>query len=149
MKNGVPTLLVAEDNEEDFLVLVHALRKATFATDLQRVRNGAEVIEYLAGDKSFADREAYPLPELILLDLKMPDVSGFEVLIWLRSHDNLKNLPAVVFSASDNPSDIQQARALGATAYLVKPTTYDGYPKVAQALHDLWKAAGHPTGQNA
>jgi CheY-like chemotaxis protein len=142
MKNGVPTLLVAEDDEKDFLVLVHALRKAKFETDLQRVSNGAEVIKYLAGDNAFADREAYPLPELILLDLKMPDVSGFDVLIWLRSREKLKNLPAIVFSASDNPADMQQARELGATAYLVKPTAYDGYPKVAQALHDLWRAVG-------
>jgi len=62
------------------------------------------------------------------------------VLIWLRKHEQLKKLPAVVFSASDNPTDIQQARALGATAYLVKPSAYDGYPKVVQALRDLWKA---------
>jgi CheY-like chemotaxis protein len=143
MKNGAPTLLAAEDDEKDFLVLVHALRKANFETDLQRVCNGAEVIEYLAGDKAFADRESYPVPDLVLLDLKMPDLSGFDVLIWLRSHDKLKHLPAVIFSASDNPSDMQQARALGATAYLVKPTSYDGYPKVVQALRDLWRVVGH------
>src|SRR5690349_21426075 len=140
MKNGVPTLLVAEDDENDFLVLGRALRKANFDTDLRRVSNGAEVIEYLAGENGFADRAAHPLPELILLDLKMPSKGGFDVLIWLRNHERLKKLPAIVFSASDNPNDMQQARALGATAYLVKPSAYDGYPKVVQALRDLWKS---------
>ena len=140
MKNGVPTLLVAEDDENDFLVLVRALRKANFETDLRRVSNGAEVIDYLAGEDGFADRAAHPFPELILLDLKMPTKGGFDVLIWLRNQETLKNLPAVVFSASDNPTDMQQARVLGATAYLVKPSAYDGYPKVVQALRDLWRA---------
>jgi CheY-like chemotaxis protein len=140
MKNGIPTLLVAEDDDNDFLVLEQALRKVNFETDLRRVRDGAELIHYLAGENGFADREAHLLPELILLDLKMPRRSGFDVLIWLRSHERMKHLPAVVFSASDNPSDMQQARALGATAYLVKPKAYDGYPKLAQALRDLWRA---------
>jgi CheY-like chemotaxis protein len=140
MKNGIPTLLVAEDDENDFLVLGQALRKVNFETDLRRVRDGAEVIGYLAGENGFANRETHPLPELILLDLKMPRRGGFDVLIWLRNDEKLKNLPAIVFSASDNPTDMQQARALGATAYLVKPLDYDGYPKVAQALRDLWRA---------
>jgi len=140
MKNRAPTLLIAEDDENDFLVLGRALKKANFETDLRRVSNGAELIEYLAGENAYADREAHPLPELILLDLKMPSLGGFDVLIWLRNHDKLKHLPAVVFSASDNPHDLQQSRALGATAYLVKPSEYDGYPKVVQALRDLWKA---------
>jgi CheY-like chemotaxis protein len=140
MKNGFPTLLVAEDDENDFLVLGRALRTANFETDLRRVHDGAEVIGYLAGENGFADRQTHPLPELILLDLKMPRRNGFDVLIWLRNHERLRNLPAVVFSASDNPSDMQQARELGATAYLVKPKAHDGYPKLAQALRDLWRA---------
>jgi CheY-like chemotaxis protein len=140
MKNGIPTLLVAEDDDNDFLVLEQALTKVSFETDLRRVRDGAEIIQYLAGEDGFADREAHPLPELILLDLKMPRRSGFDVLIWLRNHERLKHLPAVIFSTSDNPDDMQQARALGATAYLTKPKAYDGYPKLAQALRDLWRA---------
>jgi CheY-like chemotaxis protein len=146
MKNRAPTLLVAEDDENDFLVLGRALKKANFETDLRRVSNGAELINYLAGKNGYADRQAHPLPELILLDLKMPSLGGFDVLIWLRNHEKLKNLPAVVFSGSDNPNDVQQARALGATAYLVKPSEYDGYPKVVQALRDLWNAGAgaHP-----
>jgi len=142
MKNGLPTLLVAEDDEKDFLLLERALGKANFETDLRRVRGGGEAIEYLAGGSGFADREDHPLPELILLDVKMPRGSGFDVLMWLRSNEKLKNLPAVVFSNSDSPNDMQQARVLGATAYLVKPSAYDGYPKLVQALRDLWRAGG-------
>jgi two-component system response regulator len=141
MKNPIPTLLVAEDDENDFLFLGLALTKANFVIDLRRVSNGDQAIEYLAGENHFADRDAHPLPQLILLDLKMPNADGFDVLIWLRNHDTLKNLPAVVLSNSDNPGDIQQARALGATAYLVKPTACEGYATVVQSLLDLWNAA--------
>ena len=140
VKDGLPTLLVAEDNENDFLFLQRALGNAHFETDLQRVRDGREAIQYMQGGNGFADREAHPLPELILLDVKMPRGSGFDVLMWLRSNEELRNLPAVVFSASGNPTEMQQARELGATAYLVKPSAYDGYPKLVQALRDLWRA---------
>lgn len=140
MKDGLPTLLVAEDDENDFMLLERALRKANFETDLRRVRNGSEAMDYLAGGNGFADREAHPLPNLILLDVKMRGGSGFDVLMWLRSNEKLKNLPAVVFSNSDDPHDVQRARMLGATAYLVKPSAYDGYPKLVQALRDLWRA---------
>jgi len=140
MNKPIPTLLVAEDDENDFLFLGLALSKAKFHIDLRRVSNGDEAIEYLAGKNHFANRDAHPLPQLILLDLKMPAADGFDVLTWLREQDTLKNLPAVVLSNSDHPGDIQQARALGA-AYLVKPTACEGYATVAQSLLDLWNAA--------
>jgi CheY-like chemotaxis protein len=140
MKNRLPTLLVAEDDENDFLFLGLALDKANLQIDIRRVCNGDEAIEYLAGENHFADRDAHPLPHLILLDLKMPSADGFDVLIWLRNHETLNNLPAVVLSNSDHPGDIQQARALGAT-YLVKPLACEGYATVVQSLLDLWNAA--------
>lgn len=141
MKNRIPTLLVAEDDEDDFLFLGLAFSKSNVQVDLRRVANGDEVIEYLAGENHFADRTAHPLPQLILLDLKMPSADGFDVLIWLRKHDELKNVPAVVLSNSDYPGDIELARALGAKAYLVKPLDCDGYATVVQTLRDLWSAA--------
>ena len=141
MKNRPPTLLVAEDDENDFLFLGLALSKANLKIDIRRVTNGDEAIEYLAGANAFANRDAHPLPHLILLDLKMPSADGFDVLIWLRNHETLNNLPAVVLSNSDYPGDIQQAHALGATAYLIKPTASDGYTTVVQSLLDLWNSA--------
>lgn len=141
MKNRIPTLLVAEDDEDDFLFLGLAFSKANVQVELRRVANGDEVIEYLAGENHFADRAAYPLPQLILLDLKMPSADGFDVLIWLRKHNELKNLPAVVLSNSDYPGDIELARALGEKAYLVKPLDSDGYAIVVQTLLDLWSDA--------
>jgi CheY-like chemotaxis protein len=140
MNKRFPTLLVAEDDENDFLFLGLALNKANLQIDIRRVCNGDEAIEYLAGESHFADRDAHPLPHLILLDLKMPSADGFDVLIWLRNHETLNSLPAVVLSNSDHPGDIQQARALGAT-YLVKPLATDGYATVVQSLVDLWNAA--------
>jgi CheY-like chemotaxis protein len=141
MKNRIPTLLVAENDEDDFLFLGLAFSKANVQVDLRRVANGDEVIEYLAGENHFADRAAYPLPQLILLDLKMPSADGFDVLIWLRKQNDLKNLPAVVLSNSDYPGDIELARALGAKAYLVKPLDADGYAPVVKTLLELWSAA--------
>ena len=141
MKNGIPTLLVAEDDENDFLFLGLAFSKANVQIELRRVSNGDEAIEYLAGENHFADRTAHPLPRMIILDLKMPSADGFDVLVWLRDQESLKNLPAVVLSNSDYPGDIEQARALGAKAYLVKPLACDGYATVVQAVLDLWNSA--------
>jgi CheY-like chemotaxis protein len=141
MKNRIPTLLVAEDDENDFLFLGLAFSKANVQIDLRRVSNGDEAIEYLGGENHFADRAVHPLPRMIVLDLKMPSADGFDVLVWLRNQENLKNLPAVVLSNSDYPGDIEQARALGAKGYLVKPAGCEGYASVVQKLLNLWSDA--------
>jgi len=136
--NKIQTLLIAEDDDNDFLLFSRALEKDQFEADIQRACDGVEVIEYLSGENHYSDRRAHPLPELLLLDLKMPRKGGFDVLTWLREHPELRSLPAVVFSSSEEPADIERAYALGAKFYLTKPTSFSSYPDVVRTLKELW-----------
>src|ERR1041384_6928520 len=97
-----PTILLAEDDPDDVLLAQIALRKARLANPLQIVRDGEEAIAYLQGEGRYADRNRYPLPILLLLDLKMPKVNGFQVLEWLRKQPLLSRLPVAVLTSSDH-----------------------------------------------
>ena len=137
MNNKIPTLLIVEDDDNDFIFLERALQLEKFEADVQRACDGVEAIEYLAGENDFADREAHPLPSLMVLDLKMPRKNGFEVLAWLREHSELETLPVVVFSSSEEPEDVENAYNLGASGYLVKPSSYLSYPEIVRTLREF------------
>jgi len=96
MNNQIPTLLIVEDDDNDFLFFERALAMEKFGAQVQRACDGAEAIEYLAGENDFANRDVHPLPNLMVLDLKMPRKNGFEVLAWLREHSEIGTLPVVV-----------------------------------------------------
>jgi CheY-like chemotaxis protein len=115
-----PTLLYAEDEETDVLLLRLALKRSGLPHPLNVVVNGVEAIDYLAGTGVFADRSQHPLPCLVLLDLKMPLKSGFEVLAWIRQQPQFAALPVVVYTSSGGDADREQSRQLGATDYVVK-----------------------------
>jgi CheY-like chemotaxis protein len=137
MNNKIPTLLIAEDDDNDFIFLERALALEKFEANTRRACDGEEAIEYLAGENHFADRDAHPLPNLILLDLKMPRKNGFEVLAWLREHSELETLPVVVFSSSEEPADVENAYNLGASGYLVKPSSYLSYSEIVRTLREF------------
>jgi CheY-like chemotaxis protein len=138
MNSDLPaTLLIAEDDDNDFLFLRRAFAAEKFEVQVQRACDGAEAIEYLCGENHFADREAYPLPNLLLLDLKMPRKNGFEVLAWLEEHPELESLPIVVFTSSEEPADVEQAYDLGVSGYLVKPSSYLSYPEIVRTLREF------------
>ena len=124
------TILLAEDDPNDVFFMQRALTKAGLNTPLHIVRNGQEALEYLGGLGKFGDRAEYPLPSLLLLDLKMPFVDGFEVLAWARSQPGLKQLPIVVLTSSAQDSDREKAAGLGASAYFVKPPTREMVEKI-------------------
>ncbi|HEX3801019.1 MAG TPA: response regulator [Verrucomicrobiae bacterium] len=113
-------ILYAEDNPDDMLILKMAFKRAGFAHALHCVDDGQEAICWLRGDNRYADRKKYPLPDLLILDLKMPKKSGFDVLEWLKEKDELKHLPVVVLSSSDDARDLKRTAALGVTKYLQK-----------------------------
>jgi CheY-like chemotaxis protein len=117
------TILYAEDDPND-IALVQVAFQARPDLDFHFVRDGLEALNYVFGREKFADRRIYPLPNLILLDLKMPRLSGFDVLAFLQKHPAFAAIPVVVLSSSDQQSDIDQAYQLGVSAYVVKPSAF-------------------------
>ena len=120
------TFLLVEDDPNDVLMLEMELQKAPLNTRLLSVYDGGEAMQYLEGQGRYVDRDAYPIPQVILLDLKMPRVNGFEFLAWLRSKGprNCRIIPVVVMSSSGLKEDVERAYTLGANSYLVKPVSW-------------------------
>jgi CheY-like chemotaxis protein len=131
---GIPAVLLAEDSENDVLMFRRAARRAKFSQPLHVVTNGEEVVAYLKGEGRFSDRAQYPLPGLVLLDLKMPRMNGFEVLQWVRQQPQFTALQVVVLSSSDEICDINRAYQLGANSFLVKPLSFDEFVGMLEAL---------------
>jgi len=134
-------ILVAEDDAEDAFFLKREFAKAGVPSTLHFVRDGQELIDYLEGNEAFADRQAHPLPDLVLLDLKMPRLNGFDVLGWLRQQAGLKRLPVIIFSSSAESADINRAYDLGANSYLVKPHAVEELSAVVGRLKTYWLEA--------
>jgi len=131
-------ILLAEDDPDDVLLTQIALERARLANPLQVVRDGVEAIAYLAGEGAYVDRSHYPLPILLLLDLNMPRINGFQVLDWLRKHPVLYRLPVAVLTSSDHDPYIARAFALGADSYLIKPPNAEALLALVQRLHAYW-----------
>jgi CheY-like chemotaxis protein len=131
------TILLAEDYEDDIALLQRAFQRVE-SNNVQVVRNGDEVIDYLKGSGPYADRRSVPWPGLLLIDIKMPRKSGLEVLQWIRHQDVLKRLPVVVLTSSQNIKDVNEAHEMGANSYLVKPTSFPDLVKLIRAFADYW-----------
>jgi len=115
------TILYVEDEEHDAFFMQVAFQKARVANPLQVVVDGLQAVAYLQGTGPYANREQYPLPSLMLLDLNLPCLSGIEVLRWIRENPELHDLPVVIFSSSSNLLDIARTKEFGIHHYLVKP----------------------------
>lgn len=113
-------ILLAEDNPDDALIFELMVRRAKLPHRLHLVDDGQQAIDWLSGNGDYADREKFPLPDMVLLDLKMPIKTGFEVLEWLRMQESLQELPVIILSSSDDAKDVGRARRMGITAYFVK-----------------------------
>lgn len=135
MVQSSQTILLAEDDPGDVLLTQRAFRKAQIINPIQIVSDGQQTIAYLSGEGKYADRETYPLPVLLLLDLKMPKRSGLEVLDWLRAQPDLKRMMVVVLTSSREAPDVNRAFELGVTSYLVKPVEFDALLEMVRGLH--------------
>jgi len=113
-------ILLAEDRDDDSLLIRVAFRKTGLPHQIFQVGTGNEVVDYLEGVRSFSNRTHFPSPDLLLLDLKMPRMDGFDVLAWLRQTPDKACLPVIVLSGSDRPEDKAMASKLGARDYYVK-----------------------------
>lgn len=131
-------ILLAEDNDDDVLTLREALRRARLEIALQVVEDGEEAIAYLRGVGKFANRAEYPLPDLFLLDLKMPRRDGFEVLAWLRQQPSLAPLRTIVLTTSESISDVDRAYALGANSFLTKPMDLLDFGNTLESTFNYW-----------
>jgi CheY-like chemotaxis protein len=131
-------ILVAEDDPTDAYFFQRAFKRAGIPVMLHFVRDGQEVLDYLQGEGQFADRAAHPLPQLVLLDLKMPRVDGFEVLEWVRKQPGFNGLQIVIFSSSGEPKDINRAYGLGANWYLVKPHSMAELTELVGRFKKFW-----------
>lgn len=132
------TILIAEDNEDDIELLRMALAKAGLKNPVHVCRDGEDVIAYLRGHGPYADRQNYPFPRLLILDLKMPKMTGLEVLRWVRHHPHCTVIPTVIMSTSLHLNDIQEAYELGANAYITKPQRFEELPVILKDLFSFW-----------
>jgi CheY-like chemotaxis protein len=131
-------ILLAEDRDDDIFLIRKAFERGNLPNPLQVVRNGEETIAYLKGEGKFANRAEYPLPGLLLLDLKMPLLDGFEVLNWLRTQPALSSVRVVVLTSSDRIRDVNAAYQLGARSFLVKPLEFENYVEVCKIIKTYW-----------
>jgi len=129
-------ILVAEDNPDDVSLLQRAFSRAGVEIPIHFVEDGQEAIDYLQEGSPLKQTRTHDPPAMLLLDLKMPRMDGFEVLAWLRQHPEFHDMRVVIFSSSDQPQDMSHAQELGATSYLVKPSASQDYIKVVKDLEN-------------
>jgi len=143
-------VLLVEDREDDVLLINKAFAQACLSNPVHVVRDGDEAIHYINGDAPYADRSKYPLPQLILLDLKLPRVDGFEVLRWLRAQRELDHIIVLVLTVSSDIRDVSRAYKLGANSFMVKPTDFQDVTAMINMLKGYWllgdKVPGRPPG---
>jgi CheY-like chemotaxis protein len=132
------TVLLVEDDLNDIFLVKRAFKRAEIRNPLQVVTDGVEAIHYLQGADKYADRTLYPLPRLIVMDIKMPRKSGFEVLECIKQDGTLKRIPVVIVSSSDQPQDINRAYELGANAYMIKPMDFRSVEHLFQSITHYW-----------
>ena len=139
-------ILIAEDDENDVFLIKRALHQAQFDNPLQVVSTGQDAISYLKGESPYVPREKFPIPGLVLLDLKMPLKNGFEVLSWIRQHTEFNSLPVVVLTPSQESADVNRAYALGANSYLVKPASFVSLVEMINRLKEYFKFTAQNVG---
>lgn len=139
METRAFTVLLVEDELNDIFLVKRAFKLAWLRNPLQIVTDGEEAMNYLQGAGKYADRSLHPLPKLIVMDIKMPRVSGFDVLKWVKQEGgSLRRIPIVIVSASDNPADINRAYELGANAYMVKPVDFRAVQHLFDSITHYW-----------
>jgi CheY-like chemotaxis protein len=140
MESKPQVVLSVDDNDVDGALLERAFKRTSIPARLYRVSEGPQAMAYLAGDGIYRDRDNYPLPDLVLLDLAMPKMSGVEVLKWIRQQPVVKRTKVLIFTSSEKPDDFRAANEIGADGYLLKPTKFDDLKKLVKQIHDEWLA---------
>lgn len=131
-------ILLVEDNRLDIELTLDAFREAHLGNTVHVAKNGEEALAYLFGREQYGDRQQYPLPDIILLDLKMPGIDGFEVLRQVKGAPELKRLPVIILTSSREEGDLALSYDCGANSYLVKPVSFEGFLKVVEQVQSYW-----------
>ena len=138
------TILHAEDDPNDVLLIERAFRKANFNGQLIVINDGEQAISYLKGEDDFSNREKYPFPNLLVMDLKLPRKSGLEVVSWIRNQPALRRLPIALLTSSRQPGDINSAYDSGVNCYLLKPVNFDDLVHTVKTLDLFWLQMNQP-----
>jgi len=143
MENGVEILLV-EDSMSDAELTIRALKKKNLANNLIHLKNGAEALDFLFAQGSYASRDVIKVPKVILLDLKMPKINGLEVLARIKADERTKLIPVVVLTSSKEDPDVQECYRLGANSYIVKPVDFNNFFEAISQLGFYWLLLNQP-----
>jgi CheY-like chemotaxis protein len=138
MNSSDCTILLVDDDADTVFLLRRAMQKANLNYPVQVAKDGQEAIDYLSHQGAYSDREQFPAPALMLLDLKMPRKNGFEVLEWVRQQPGLQRLIVVVLTSSNQATDVNRAYDLGSNSYLVKPAGFDAILAMLKTIKLYW-----------
>jgi CheY-like chemotaxis protein len=136
--NNLAIILLVEDNAMDVVLTLDAFKEAKLKNKIYVTRNGEEALNYLFGRDKYSNRDEFPIPGLILLDLKMPGIDGFEVLRQIKSTEKLKRIPVIILTSSKEEGDRTLSYDIGANSYLLKPVSFDGFTDVVRKIDDYW-----------
>ncbi len=132
-------ILLVEDNEADAKITVRAFNRAESKNNLYVVYGGQDALDFIYHLKGYADKERFPSPDIILLDINMPKVNGFQVLEKLKSNSGYSYIPVIVLSSSKNPEDINRSYKLGASGYIPKAVDYEDFVEIVNVFNLYWK----------
>jgi CheY-like chemotaxis protein len=129
---------VVDDGDDDVVLIRRAFQQAALPNPIQVVRNGEEALAYLGGAGKFSNRVEYPLPHLVLLDLNMPRVDGFEVLTWIRQEPGMRGMVVIVLTSSDRIRDVNRAYEIGANSFFVKDLDFKNFIEFCKLVQSYW-----------
>lgn len=144
MTNQTVEILLIEDNPQDLELALRALAKANVTNHIEVVRDGADALDFIFCEGAYSSRQIENGPKVVLLDLKLPKVSGLEVLQRIKSDERTKAIPVVVLTSSKEHSDVAESYRLGANSYIVKPVNFEGFAKAVQELGFYWVLLNQP-----
>ena len=142
--NNQLSILLVDDSKDDAFFITKAMERIGIGECVRHVQDGEEAIRYLRGENEYQDRNTYPFPTVILSDLNMPRMSGFELLRWLREHPECSVIPVILFSNSAVESDVREAYRLGANSYMVKPSNLAGLESLMRVACEYWNLCERP-----
>lgn len=131
-------ILLVEDSADDAQLIARAFERVGVQNPVRRLHNGEEAMTYLAGIGKYADRVQNPIPAVILLDLNLPKFNGYQLMVWLRTQPELKRIPVVVLTESQDAASINRAYDAGANSYLVKPGEPGEISRVVELVRSYW-----------